>query len=80
MAHAHSEMFAVDRTLWEKWNMILSHTFLEQEMYEDATDEEREREIYKQWTKFIEEDLLRIDAVLKKEQWIWQPSDDREMS
>ena len=80
MAHAHPEIFTVDQTLWNKWNMILSHEWLSQEMYDDATVSERENEIREQWAKFLKEHLPRIDAVLKKEQWIWQVGEVTEAS
>ncbi len=41
------------------------------DMYENATDEEREDEIRKNWDDFLKNDLPRIDAALKKESWIW---------
>lgn len=52
---------------------IYRRIFLNSEFYdEDATDEEREAEISKNWAEFLEDDLPRIDAALKQESWIWQ--------
>ncbi|CAN5607931.1 hypothetical protein BH24ACT21_BH24ACT21_12250 [soil metagenome] len=57
---------------------IYSKNFLTPEFCENATDNERDTEIHRCWTEFLEEDLPRIDAALKQESWIWQESGDSE--
>lgn len=47
-------------------------TFLTPQFCEDATDEERERQVRKQWKDFLENDLPRINAALRQEAWIWE--------
>ncbi len=77
MAQAHPEVFEVaHQKLGDKWNQILSHAFLKQDMYLNTTDEEREQEIRKQWAAFLDQDLRRIDEILKKEAWIWSVEAD----
>jgi hypothetical protein len=46
--------------------------FLTPRFYEEVTDEDREKEIRRHWSEFLEEDLPRIDSVLQGEEWIWQ--------
>lgn len=58
--------------LQPKWNWIYLNTILEPDSYEDASGEEREKEIRRRWAEFLEHDLPRIDAILKKESWIWE--------
>lgn len=50
---------------------LYSRAFLTPESYEDASDREREQEIRRQWAAFLEEDLPKINAILKEEAWIW---------
>jgi hypothetical protein len=57
---------------WGSWSMIFKRRLLGPRMYEDATEEERTQEIHRQWAAFLEEDLPRIEAALKKESWIWE--------
>ncbi len=76
IARANPNVFDVPRSLKVKWTLIFSRPFLEQEMYEDATDSEREREIRKHWAEFLKHDLPQIKAVLEKEQWIGLPDGD----
>ena len=72
MAQDNPEIFEVSRRIASKYNAIFSRSFLTKEMYEIADHEERKREISKKWTEFLENDLPRIDAVLKNERWIWE--------
>lgn len=73
IAQAHPEVFEIaHQKLGGKWNRIFYRTFLGQEMYLNTTDEERKQEILRQWTAFLDEDLPRIDEILKGEAWIWE--------
>lgn len=56
-------------------NTIFVRPILAPELYEHATDAEREAEIRKNWADFLENDLPRIDAALKREAWIWEPGE-----
>jgi len=47
-------------------------TFLTPEFYEDTSDTDREEEISRQWSEFVEDDLPRIRAALSEEEWIWE--------
>ncbi len=77
MALANQPLFQdVQGGLKAKYNWVFSTPVLTAESYEDVGDEERERKIRKRWAEFLETDLPRIDAVLKKEQWIWQHLSD----
>jgi len=62
--------------LLPKHDWVFNVPFLTPEFYEDTSDEEREREIRKRWAQFLEYDLPAIDAVVKKERWIWQSTSD----
>ncbi len=50
---------------------LYQRSFLTPRSYEDYSEQEREREIYRQWTKFLE-DLDRMKATLREETWIWE--------
>jgi len=63
---------AAAKTLNSKWNVIYQRPFLTSKSYEDASDKELEAEIRKHWTDFLENDLPKIKAALKAEDWIWQ--------
>ncbi len=67
MVRDNPEVFMMPRSLSGKWLPIFSRHLLRQEAYEDLDNEERKREIRRQWGLFIERDLPRIDAALKKE-------------
>ncbi len=69
MVHDNPEVFMMPRSLSGRWLSVFSRHLLRQEAYEDLDNEEREREIRRQWGFFIERDLPRIDAALKKEAW-----------
>lgn len=58
-----------------QYSTVFFRSFLTKEMYEIAAHEERKREIQKKWDDFLENDLPRIDAVLKNESWIWESSE-----
>ncbi len=72
VARANPEVFIVPRSLGGKWLPLFSCHLLRQEAYEDLDDEEREKEIRRRWREFLDQDLPRIDAVLKNEAWIWE--------
>ncbi len=54
---------------------LYRRTFLTPTFAEGATDEEREREIHRQWAEFVEGDLPRIEGALREEIWIWEPEE-----
>lgn len=72
MAQANPAIFEIPRELAGKYNTIFSRSLLKKEMYENTDHEEREREIRRRWSEFLEEDLPQIEAALKDERWIWQ--------
>ncbi|CAN5793358.1 hypothetical protein BH23ACT11_BH23ACT11_27430 [soil metagenome] len=58
---------------------LYRRTFLTPEFYEEeVSDSDRGAEIRKNWADFLENDLLRIDAALKQESWIWHEPDESE--
>ncbi len=73
MARVNPEVFVVPRSLSSKWLPIFSRHLLREEAYADLDEKERNEEIRRRWNQFIEEDLPRIEAALKKETWIWDP-------
>ena len=46
--------------------------FLGPGFYKDASESDREEEIRRHWSGFVEDDLPRIRAALSKEEWIWE--------
>lgn len=66
------EVFSGASKLGSKWSNVFSRPWLKQDTYENADQVEREKEIRKCWIEFLENDLPRIDTVLKNEQWIWE--------
>ncbi len=72
VARAHPDAFRVTGNPNSRWTAILSRTFLNQKMYEDADPVDRDEEIRRRWSLFLEEDLPRIDAAFKEERWIWE--------
>lgn len=51
---------------------IFVRPILPRDSYQGASPEEREQEILGHWNLFLNEDLPRIEAALKKEPWIWE--------
>jgi hypothetical protein len=61
------------RALTNKWGRIYQRPFLTPQSYEDTSDDELEMEIRKHWAAFLENDLPKLGAVIKAQEWIWQP-------
>ena len=61
------------KTLTNKWLGIYQRSFLTPQSYEDMSDDELEMEIHKHWAAFLDNDLPKLDAVIKAQEWIWQP-------
>lgn len=72
MVRANQDVFVEPRNTKARWISVYSRHLLRREAYEHPEDEEREREIRKRWAEFLEADLPRIDAALKREAWIWE--------
>jgi len=72
MATKNKPPFKPAKTLKMKWNSIYQRPFLTPESYEDASEDELKAEIRKHWTTFLENDLPKINAALKAEDWVWQ--------
>jgi len=70
LAHVHPEIFSVPRRTSTKWTPVFTRRYLREEDYEDATDSDREKQIRHHWTKFLDEDLPRMDAALREHEWI----------
>lgn len=62
----------VRKALPDKWGAIYKHSFLTSRSYEDASDDELEAKISKQWATFLEDGLPKIRAALREQHWIWQ--------
>lgn len=72
MVRNNGHVFDFPRNYVASFYEVWSRTLLNRSMYEDTNQEEREQEIRRQWTKFLDEDLPRIQAALKEEAWIWE--------
>ncbi len=70
MVRANPGVFLMPRSLGGRWLPIFTRHLLRQEAYEDLEPEEREQAIRRQWHKFLDKDLPRIEAALRKETWI----------
>ena len=70
IACANPQVFSVPSNVKRDWLPIYSRPLIRPEAYEDLDDEEREEEIRRQWDEFLDNDLPRIDAALKAEEWI----------
>lgn len=70
LARAHPDVFSVPRRPSTRWTPIFTRRYLREEDFEDATDSDREKQIRHHWTKFLDEDLPRMDAVLREDEWI----------
>ena len=57
----------------ERETKVFVRPILTPEFYEEATNSDREQEIRRQWSEFLEWDLPRIEEALKKKTWIWGP-------
>ncbi len=55
-----------------KWLQLFTRQLLTRESYEKLNHEQREQEIRRRWTEFLDNDLPRIEAALKRETWIWE--------
>ena len=52
---------------------IFARPILFPDLYQDASPDVREQEILRHWNEFLDEDLPRIEAALRREAWIWEP-------
>jgi len=75
MVRSNREVFASQQDLGGRWSVAYNLQLLEEPLYSEATDAEREAEIRNNWDDFLEHDLPRIDAAFKQERWIWESSD-----
>jgi hypothetical protein len=73
MVRRNPDVFFEQRDLNASWIPIFTRYLLKPEVYDKLDREHREEEIRRQWTQFLDKDLLRIEAALKKEPWIWEP-------
>lgn len=75
LARANPEVFDAPRNYVDSYYEILSLTILDRRMYEDADGTELTTELRRHWSHFLEENLPRIDAILKEEVSIWEPGE-----
>lgn len=61
-----------------QWTGILKFPLLTQDQYENLSDDEREQEIRRRWTEFLEKVLPRVEDALKEEAWIWESNSSQE--
>ncbi len=59
---------------------LYRRTFLTGRLYEEASEGDREEEIRRVWTEFLDGDLPQIDAALKEERWIWEAADPNDLT
>jgi phage pi2 protein 07 len=73
VANAHPSVFNGAKDSSSAYAQIFRRIMRQPSFYDDSvTDTEREQEIRRQWTAFLEEDLLRIETALKDEMRIWE--------
>lgn len=71
LAHRNPSVFEDTPEALDEYTRFFTRPMLKAEIYERATYNECEHEIRKQWEAFLDKDLPRIEAALKKESWIW---------
>jgi hypothetical protein len=59
----------------EDYPKLYKRIFLTPEHYEVCSESEREQEIHRQWSEFLDNDLPQIEAAVRKETWIWESVD-----
>lgn len=64
MAQAKRPPFEVDPGELHEWHWIYGRTFLHEELYEEADDDELAVELRRQWDAFLEQDLPLIAAAV----------------
>ena len=69
MARANPDIFVIQRHP-PKWYYLYTRVFLNRGGYEELNQEEREEEIRRHWDEFLDNDLPRIEAALRREAWI----------
>jgi hypothetical protein len=72
IVRVNPEIFTMPSQLSGRFLKIYSRDLLKQEAYQDLENEAREHEIRTHWSAFLDKDLPRIEAALKKEPWIWE--------
>ncbi len=72
MVRNNQDIFKIDPESTEDTTLIYKRSLLTSDFYENTTNGQREQEIRRQWNEFLERDLPRIEAALKKERWIWK--------
>ena len=80
MVRSNRVVFASQQDLGGRWSVAYNLQLLEEPFYSEATDAEREAEIRKHWADFLENDLPRIDAALKRQDWFWEIVGTSELS
>lgn len=71
MAEQYRE-FNAYRVLGSKWNTILQLYFVNKKDYEVTDFEAMETLINTKWAQFLEQELPKIDRILKDQSWIWE--------
>jgi len=71
MARAHPGTFDDPWKAVGAWYVIYSNEFLNREMYEEASASDREEEIRRKWSEFVQDDLPRINDEIRQTGWIW---------
>lgn len=71
MARVRAPFKTASRALSQKWNNLYGKPFLKPSDYDDADNEQLEKEIQKHWAEFLSNDLPKIMDAIKEETWIW---------
>ncbi len=72
MVRNNQDIFKIAPESPEDVTLIYKRSLLTPDFYKNTTNGQREQEIRRQWAAFLEEDLPRIEAAIKKETWIWE--------
>jgi hypothetical protein len=65
-ARTHQPLFRTSQSLRQKWNTIYDRSFFKPKDYEDADVEQLEKQLRKQWTEIMNNDLPTIIEVLER--------------
>lgn len=80
MAERYPEIFLKPRSTNASWISLFNRPLLKPEAYHELDEEQRERELRRQWERFINIDLSRIHAAVKSEAWFREPGEPRGFS
>lgn len=72
IAHKNPTVFNEVPDSLSEWTRLLTYPLLTPEQFKKGADDEREKEVRRQWNRFLRNVLPRLETALKEEVWIWE--------